>query len=102
MRRKLAEKEESKKEKDEDIADETKEVEINKFTETDNDELFADAANNALLIGGCHSSSHGVLRRRSIVCGIDDKFVIVRLFDLSVIVNLHLLGHIQEASKEGL
>ena len=46
MLQKLAEKDEYKKEKDDDIDDETKEVEINKVAETDNDELVADAANN--------------------------------------------------------
>ena len=45
--RKLAEKEESKKEKDDNIDDETKEVDINEVAETNNDELFVDAANDA-------------------------------------------------------
>ena len=48
--RKLAEKDESKKEKDYNIDDKTKEVEINKnrdVTETDHDKLVVDAANNA-------------------------------------------------------
>ena len=48
--RKLAEKDESKKVKDEDIVDVTKEAEINEngeVEETENDELFADAANDA-------------------------------------------------------
>ena len=35
----------------------------------------------ALLSGGWRSSSHGVLRRRSIVCGIDKNFVVVCLCD---------------------
>ena len=50
MLRKLAEKNKSKKEKDDDIDDETKEVDINKnreVVETDNDELVIDNANNA-------------------------------------------------------
>ena len=46
MLRKLAEKHESKKEKDEDIDDKTKEVEISEFTETENNESFVDAAND--------------------------------------------------------
>ena len=47
---KLAEKDESKNEKDEKIDNETKEVEINKngeVAETENDEIVADAANGA-------------------------------------------------------
>ena len=47
---KLAEKGESKEEKDDDIGDETKEVEINdngEVVETDNDELAIDAVNDA-------------------------------------------------------
>ena len=44
---KLAEKDESRKDKDDDIDDETKEVEINEVAETDNDEIFFDAKNNA-------------------------------------------------------
>ena len=50
MLRKLAEKDESRKEKDSIVDDETKEVDINKnreVTDTDNDELVIDAANNA-------------------------------------------------------
>ena len=50
MLRKLAEKDESKKEKNDDISDNTKEVEINEnreVIETDNGELVADAANDA-------------------------------------------------------
>ena len=43
----------------------------------------------AFLSGGCRSSSHGVLRRRSVVCGINDKFAVVRLCNL---VDIHLLG----------
>ena len=43
----------------------------------------------ALLSDGCSSSIHGILRRRSVVCGIDNKFVVVRLCDL---VDLHLFG----------
>ena len=44
---KLAEKDESKKEKDDDIHDGTKKVEINQVAETDNNELVVDAANGA-------------------------------------------------------
>ena len=50
MLRKLAEKDKSKKEKDDGIDNETKEVEINKnreVIETDNEELVVDAANDA-------------------------------------------------------
>ena len=47
MLRKLAGKEKSKKEKDDGIDDDTKEVDINEVAETDNDELVVDAANNA-------------------------------------------------------
>ena len=43
---KLAEKDESKKEKDDAIHDGTKKVEIKKVAETDNDELVVDAVNN--------------------------------------------------------
>ena len=49
MLRKLAEKDESKKDKYDDINDETKEVEINEnreVTVTDNDKLVTKAANN--------------------------------------------------------
>ena len=46
MLRKLAERENSKKEKDNDIDNETKEVEINEVAETDNNELVVDAAND--------------------------------------------------------
>ena len=49
MLRKLSEREESKKEKDDDIDNKTKEVEINKngeVAETDNDELVDNAAND--------------------------------------------------------
>ena len=48
--RNLAEKDESKKDKDNDIEDKTKEADIKNngdFIETDNDELVVDAANNA-------------------------------------------------------
>ena len=50
MLRKLAEKDESKKDKYDDINDETKEVEINdngELAETENDKLFVDATNDA-------------------------------------------------------
>ena len=47
MLRKLAEKDESKKEKNDGIDNKTKEVDINEVAETDNDELVVDAANNA-------------------------------------------------------
>ena len=50
MLRKLAEKDESKKEKDDDIDDKTKEVEISEngeVVETDNDKLVVDAANDS-------------------------------------------------------
>ena len=47
MLHKLAEKDESKKEKDDNIDEETKEVEINKVAETDNDGLVVGAANDA-------------------------------------------------------
>ena len=47
MLRNLMQKDESKKEKDGDIDNDTKEVWINKVTETDNDELVVDATNNA-------------------------------------------------------
>ena len=47
MLRKLAEKDESKKEMDKVIDNKTKEVDINEVTEIDNDELVVDAANNA-------------------------------------------------------
>ena len=47
MLRKLAEKEKSNKEKDDNIEDETKEVEINKVAETDNRKIVVDAANDA-------------------------------------------------------
>ena len=126
MLRKLEEKDESKKGKDDNIDDKTKEVEINEVAEVDSDKLVADAVNDApppqdtmtttmaaaaeeggdnndvgaeeggddvvvpaLLSGGCHSSSHGVLRRRSVVHGISDKFVAAHLCDL---VDIHLLG----------
>ena len=48
MLRKIAEKDEYKKEKDDNISDATKEVEINEngeVAETDNDKIFADASN---------------------------------------------------------
>ena len=45
--RKLVEKDEFKKEEDNTIYDETKEVNINEVAETDNDELFVNAANDA-------------------------------------------------------
>ena len=47
-----------------------------------------------LLGDGCRSrsSSRGVLRRKSIVRGIDVKLVIVRIYDLSGLVDIHLLG----------
>ena len=47
MLRNLADKDESKKEKDDDIDDDTKEVEINKVAETYNNKLFVDATKNA-------------------------------------------------------
>ena len=47
MLRKLSEKDKSKKEKDNNIENETKEVEINEVAETDNDELVVNAANEA-------------------------------------------------------
>ena len=50
MLQNIAEKEESKKEKDEDIDDETKELEINEkggVTDMDNDELVVGAGNDA-------------------------------------------------------
>ena len=47
MLRKLAEKDESNKQKDNDIDDETKELDINEVAETDNYELVIDAANDA-------------------------------------------------------
>ena len=47
MLRKLAEKDESKNEKDDDIDNKTKEVDINEVAETNNDGLVADVTNNA-------------------------------------------------------
>ena len=50
MLHKISEKYKSNKEKDDDIDDDTKEVEINKngeVAETDNDKLFIDAVNGA-------------------------------------------------------
>ena len=47
MLRKLAEKDESKKEKYGEIDDETKEVEINEVADMDDDKLFVDAAKYA-------------------------------------------------------
>ena len=50
MMRKLADKDESKKEKDNNVDNKTKEVEINEngeVAETDNDKLVVDAANDA-------------------------------------------------------
>ena len=47
MLRKLGGKDESKKEKDDNIDNDTKEVEINEVTEADNDKLVVDAANDA-------------------------------------------------------
>ena len=47
MLRKLAEKDESKKEKDDGIDSETKEVDINEVVETDNEKLVVDAASDA-------------------------------------------------------
>ena len=47
MLRKIAEKDESKKEKDNGIDNDTKEVDINDIAETDNDKILFDAANDA-------------------------------------------------------
>ena len=47
MLRKLVEKDKSKKEKYDNIDDETKEVGINEVAETDNDELVVDSVNDA-------------------------------------------------------
>ena len=47
MLHKLLERDESEKEKDKDFDDETKEVEINKVTETQHDKIVVDAANDA-------------------------------------------------------
>ena len=47
MLRKLAEKDKSKKEKDDDINDNTKEVEIQEVADTENDELVVNAVNDA-------------------------------------------------------
>ena len=47
MLHKLEEKYESKKEKDNNIDDDAKEVEINEVAETDNDKLVVNAANNS-------------------------------------------------------
>ena len=47
MLRNIEDKYESKKEKDDDIDDETKEVDINEVAETDNDGLVVNAANDS-------------------------------------------------------
>ena len=47
MLRKIAEKEESKKDKDDDIDNKTKEVDSNEVPDTDNEKIAVDAANDA-------------------------------------------------------
>ena len=53
----------------------------------------------ALLIDGRrgHIISWGVLSRRGIVSGIDNKFIIFRLYDLSFLVDIRLLGLVVNA-----